>query len=417
MGASNNDDGYWQMSNRGSISIDLAAPGVTIYSTDQHGNYRDVPDDPLTATSFATPYVTGVVALVWSKYPSATWQDVRDQIFNTVRPVSGFDTKTKYGGVVDAWAALADCNRNDVADAEDCYMTPEYSGDCSPSSCGTAECIDGVCYTLKSRYLSIEVPQVCHDPELAALRVRLTNVAGFPSFNGETRWVGPPAQHPDGSSDTFWAAPLQCDPYYADWDALLLGDTLHVYGAEVVPSSTYDVQAISFVDTISSGCPLTLEGNYSDALSLVTAEWGDVVEPFAGGAAAQPDFSDIAALVSKFTGDPTAPAKSRAQLQPNVPDPSVPIDFTDIAECIDAFTGVEYPFAGPVACDDGAPPVLPPDCDGTIHEPPPSAPPAFVCQATTCVTQADCPGGCCYFDGPSATDKFCRDAAERCVVQ
>jgi hypothetical protein len=91
-------------------------------------------------------------------------------------------------------------------------------------------------------------------------------------------------------------------------------------------------------------------------------------------------------------------------LQPNIPDPSQAISFSDIAAAVDAFTGGAYPFEGPGDCPD----------DQTNC---PHAATLVMCQATQCVTQADCPGGVCYFEGPTAADKYCRDAAERCTQQ
>ena len=83
---------------------------------------------------------------------------------------------------------------------------------------------------------------------------------------------------------------------------------------------------------------------------VTTGKWGDVVPPFAGGPAPQPDFGDIASLIDKFQAMPGSPIKARAQLQPNVPDPSQPIDFRDIADGISAFTGGLYPYDVPAMC-------------------------------------------------------------------
>ena len=50
------------------------------------------------------------------------------------------------------------------------------------------------------------------------------------------------------------------------------------------------------------------------------------------------------------SSNPRAPIKVRAQLRPNVPDPSQPVDFRDIADDVDAFTGASYPYDGPLEC-------------------------------------------------------------------
>ena len=137
-------------------------------------------------------------------------------------------------------------------------------------------------------------------------------------------------------SPTFWAAELRCTPYYYDWGTLE-GKVLHVYGAEIVPSSTYDVQA-------------TLEGTvFSDALTITTAKWGDVCgNSFESPPQGTVDFIDISAPVAKFKNDPGAPIKARCDLAGDTPDQKV--DFVDISWCVSAFKGEPYPFPGPEEC-------------------------------------------------------------------
>jgi thermitase len=55
--------------------VDVAAPGVSIYSTLRSGNYGT-----MSGTSMATPFVSGLAALLWSLTPSFTV----DQIANTI---------------------------------------------------------------------------------------------------------------------------------------------------------------------------------------------------------------------------------------------------------------------------------------------------------------------------------------------
>ena len=140
------------------------------------------------------------------------------------------------------------------------------------------------------------------------------------------------------------SATVQCESHFQDWGAI---DELHIFGAAIVPNSVYAIQVTheaysgSFDDA----------SRYSDGLSVVTGAWGDVVTPFAAdGGSPQPDFTDIASLVDKFQALATAPSKPRAQLTPNSVRPNFPIDFSDIAAAIDAFTGQPYPFDGPLAC-------------------------------------------------------------------
>ena len=171
----------------------------------------------------------------------------------------------------------------------------------------------------------------------------LVDVPQFAGFNGQKYWVGAPGEFTDEGLGMFIAAPLQCD--MPDAEAWSMFDLVNVYGAAIVPGSTYHVQRAA------ADCPslsLDNDGCFSEALVVTTGKWGDVAPSFGGGS--QPDFNDIAALVDKFQALASAPPKARAQLQPNVARPGAPIDFNDIAADIDAFGGGDYPFPGPSAC-------------------------------------------------------------------
>lgn len=147
----------------------------------------------------------------------------------------------------------------------------------------------------KSRYLSVSPG---NPGRQTALRVILTESTGSPSFADKVGWhwwVGPPVLVSDRAGDvnpvggwpTFQAATLQCDPYYNDWNGtcsgglcvggLKAGETcsidadcrgvVHIWGREIVPEASYDVQAIA------QGCDLSEEGvqpSESDATAAST---------------------------------------------------------------------------------------------------------------------------------------------------
>ena len=234
----------------------------------------------------------------------------------------------------------------------------------------------------KGRYVSFSLPPDNNLPSSMGVRVTPIVVPGFPQAEGVPLWVGPPRRVVDeDSSDperSIWIAPLQCDPYTADWTSIGL---VHVYGAEVVPGGAYEIDA-----AYKGWCLFDLWASYP--VEPVTAKFADVIAPFEGGGSAQPDFNDIAAIVRKFTADPTAPSKVYAQLVPNVVFPDRPVNFKDIAAAVEAFVGT--PFAevnditGPCAC-----------------------PSSVACGATACANDAQCPSGYCI-------DGFCTDACGRC---
>jgi subtilisin family serine protease len=97
-------------SNYGGTSIDLAAPGVGIYSTRPNGTYGS-----MSGTSQAAPQVSGVVALLAAVKPDITVTQVRAAILGTVDPLPGLAGKTVTGGRLNAAAALASLSTQSFA--------------------------------------------------------------------------------------------------------------------------------------------------------------------------------------------------------------------------------------------------------------------------------------------------------------
>lgn len=88
-------------SNYGANSVDIAAPGVNIYSTAKGGNYQY-----LSGTSMAVPHVTGVAALLKSKYPSMTGSEIRNTILGNGDKLPSLSGKVSTGSRVNAGRAL-----------------------------------------------------------------------------------------------------------------------------------------------------------------------------------------------------------------------------------------------------------------------------------------------------------------------
>ncbi|QTA86592.1 carboxypeptidase regulatory-like domain-containing protein [Desulfonema magnum] len=93
-------------SNYGLTSVDLGAPGSAIYSTIPNG-YRTI-----SGTSMATPHVSGVASLIWSKYPWLTATQVKEAILSSVDPVADLQGKTVTGGRLNAYNALVRAGQN-----------------------------------------------------------------------------------------------------------------------------------------------------------------------------------------------------------------------------------------------------------------------------------------------------------------
>jgi len=122
--AVDNDDQLASFSNYGPASVHLGAPGVTIYSTVLAADYAY-----FNGTSMASPHVAGVVGLVMSRIPAWNYQQVRNQVLQTARPIPALNGVTVTGGVVNARAAVGDCNLNGVLDDQD--IASGFSDDCT----------------------------------------------------------------------------------------------------------------------------------------------------------------------------------------------------------------------------------------------------------------------------------------------
>jgi thermitase len=89
-------------SNYGTKTVHIAAPGEGIYSTFPGGKYGY-----LTGTSQATAFVTGVAALILSHNKDFSSEQVKRQIVATADELPGLRDKTKSGGKLNSYAALA----------------------------------------------------------------------------------------------------------------------------------------------------------------------------------------------------------------------------------------------------------------------------------------------------------------------
>ena len=103
--ATDRNDDLAGFSNYGQVSVDLAAPGVDAYSTLPGASYGYS-----SGTSMAAPHVSGVVALVWSKYPFATAAQIRDAVLAGVDPIASLSGIVATDGRLNALGALNQLN-------------------------------------------------------------------------------------------------------------------------------------------------------------------------------------------------------------------------------------------------------------------------------------------------------------------
>lgn len=85
--------------NYGVTTVDIGAPGVSVYST-LPGTQGAFSYGSYSGTSMATPHVSGAVALYKAGNPTATYTQVRNAILNNARPISALNGKCVTGGVL-----------------------------------------------------------------------------------------------------------------------------------------------------------------------------------------------------------------------------------------------------------------------------------------------------------------------------
>ena len=103
-------DNLASFSNFGANSVDLAAPGVDIFSCwiGSDSDYKTI-----SGTSMASPHVAGVAALIRARFPNIGIPEQRALLLNTVTPTTALMGKMATGGRANAFAAV-----NAVADGE-----------------------------------------------------------------------------------------------------------------------------------------------------------------------------------------------------------------------------------------------------------------------------------------------------------
>ena len=99
--ALNRNDNLAGFSNYGATTVDVGAPGVSIYSTLPGNSYGS-----FSGTSMAAPHVAGVVGLLNAAKPGISVTEVSNAILGTVDTLQSLDGKTVSGGRVNAAAAL-----------------------------------------------------------------------------------------------------------------------------------------------------------------------------------------------------------------------------------------------------------------------------------------------------------------------
>ena len=90
-------------SNYGAESVDLAAPGVEIYSTTSDSDYSY---EEYQGTSMAAPHVAGVLSLMRGLKPDWTTLQIREQLLEAVDPLDSLEGLVATGGRLNAFNSI-----------------------------------------------------------------------------------------------------------------------------------------------------------------------------------------------------------------------------------------------------------------------------------------------------------------------
>jgi len=276
----------------------------------------------------------------------------------------------------------------------------------------------GCAFAIKVTMIDLQHPvppnlPVQAPPDFGAYESATCTAAG--EMNGCARWVGKPGtflesqDNPSGA--TYLAARLQCTPLYWDWIAETAGGPITVVGAEIVPSSVYDVQIYW---SSCKGKEVTCFFVFAP-VTMYTRRSGDVGPNFNPPAVAdQPDALDIAQVVNKLKSVPGSLVKSITQVQPNLVELNADVNALDIVAVVDGVKFGKYGFSGPCTCPSAVTCGITSCTSDTICASTYGAESTCVktCTGGTnagdpCINDTHCPGSTCGAG-------FCRDRCGRC---
>jgi subtilisin family serine protease len=100
--ATDNDDQLAYFSCWGATSVDIAAPGVSIYSTLPDGGYGY-----MDGTSMACPHVSGALALILARFPGIPAASARLLVFNSADPLPQLSGLMATGARLNVFRAMA----------------------------------------------------------------------------------------------------------------------------------------------------------------------------------------------------------------------------------------------------------------------------------------------------------------------
>lgn len=233
--ATDHNDQKASFSNYGVTSVDVGAPGVNVYSTVPTSSCSLC--DPsgykyLSGTSMASPHVSGAAALLWSKNPTLSHQQVKQKIMGSSDPTPSLQGKTVSGGRLNinnffeidttAPAAITDLSTLGIGHSA---VTLQWSAVGDDGNTGKA-----TSYDIRSS----------------------TSPLDEANFSAATPAQNPPAPLPAGTNQSFKVTGLSPDTTY--YFAMKAIDNMNNASAiSNVVSEKTEVATVIFSDTMEAG--------------------------------------------------------------------------------------------------------------------------------------------------------------------
>lgn len=161
--ATNSVDRLASFSRYGS-HVDIAAPGEDIYSTHVQSPYRY-----LSGSSMATPFVSGVAALIRSIFPEHTYQEIRDLLLNQADQLSSLNGRVNESRRLNAYRSLP------ASDVQFTLASDDPAADPVEIRVNDREVVSGISFTETTE--EFKVP--------AGAEVRLSVVSENPQYPGQ----------------------------------------------------------------------------------------------------------------------------------------------------------------------------------------------------------------------------------------
>lgn len=163
--ASDHNDMLASFTNYGAATVDLAAPGVSIYSTSPGNGYRS-----LSGTSMACPHVAGACALIKAAHPEMNWADIKSALLNNVDGVAGMNGKVLKNGRMNVARSLII--------ATDPYVTLNTISPSDNGQQGSTGNGDGILNPGEDIALAVTLKNVGAQPALGAVTTMTVISAG-----------------------------------------------------------------------------------------------------------------------------------------------------------------------------------------------------------------------------------------------